>query len=201
MQRLSNKLSDILYLDQIAHTEAVRTLPVRRRVGYAMMSAALIFIALMSMVGLALLVAFLLYPVLVFELHNLGDKFLLAAAVICTFLVLLGFTSGAIAREVLPGDDLAVSVTRSLRRGVILGFIVGLIFGMIWMFTVRISGLYVQLNTFYETRVYFMDFVKFGLVIALSVGLPFGVLNAVRSAAGHLALAWMRRPESTQTET
>ena len=191
------RFSEVPYLSHIQHVEAVRTLPLSRRIAYSLLSAVGVVGAFVAMVALSIGLAFLLFPLIAGELLSLGDEFLLGASVVSTYFIMVGFAGNPVPRTIRPGDSLTGSMSRAFRSGLVIGLVTGFFFGMLWIFTVRISGIYVQLNTFYGTRVYLMDFIRYGIVIALSVAVPFAVFRALFSIIGHLALDLVRRDKKT----
>lgn len=179
---------NIPYLSHIQHTEAVRTLPLHRRMLYMVLSLMATLVSFMALVLIAVGLAFLAFNLLIGGSQSMGDQFLLVSAVVCTFMVAIGFTSNPIPRQLAPGDTLAACVNRNFRRGLWIGLIIGFTFGLIWILTVRISGFYVQLNTFFGQQVYLDEILLYAVVIAIATTPTFALFRALFSAIGHWSL-------------
>jgi len=187
------KLSEIAYLSHIEHVEAVRTLPIPRRIMYALLSLGSVLLAITFAVVVSTALALFLVHAFTGHVTTMGDRFLVVASVVSAYMILIGISGNPVPRTIAPGDSLNKLMRRVLRNGLLIGAIGGFIFGVIWLATVRISSLYVQLNTSYDVRVDVGEILVYGLAIMIAVAVPFALFRAFYALSGYLTLHVVRQ--------
>lgn len=177
---------------RIEHFEALRKLPLGRRIQYAIWFNTF---AIIIFAGLCTLSVFLLLPIVEATIPrnwSIGDHILVVFSILCTFLISVGMTGGELPENITPKDTLRHVILRAGRNGFLMGFFVGVVFGMIWAFAVRIGLLYSQLNIITSQAVFLEDLLVYGSLMGLFIAPMFGLFRACTSGLSYGLLSLMK---------
>lgn len=178
-------------LSQVEHVALVNRLPVQKRFVYVLVSTLVIWTGFAVAIGLSLLLAILLFGVFVTPLETTNDVVILAIPIVCAVLALVGFSSHPGLTHVRAEDHAASTFQRTFKAGLWRGLVGGLVFGMLWSLTLRVSNIYIELNTILDVDFRADELLVYSLLIALAVAPTFALLRAITSVSSHLVLYWL----------
>lgn len=177
---------------RIEHFEALRQLPIGRRIQYALWFNGLLIIVFAGLCAISTVVLLPIIQSVIPRRWSIGDYALVVMSIVCTFFVAIGMTGGELPERITPKDTLRHIILRSGRQGLITGFFVGMIFGCIWAMAVRVGLLYAQLNTIYGQAVFIEDVILYGGLMGLFIAPMFGVFRMWSSGLSYGLLALMK---------
>ncbi|PJF28109.1 MAG: hypothetical protein CUN52_13610 [Phototrophicales bacterium] len=177
---------------RIEHFEALRQLPIGRRIQYALWFNGLTIITFAGLCAISIVVLLPIIQSAIPRRWSFGDYVLVTISIICTFFIAIGMTGGELPERITPKDTLRHIILRSGRQGFITGFFVGVGFGMMWAVAVRVGLLYAQLNTIYGQAVFLEDLILYGGLLGLFIAPMFGLFRICTSGLSYGLLALMK---------
>lgn len=194
MKQPSLRLADTPLLSDIEAAETLRRLPLVRQIAYFTVTTLVTLLALALAVALSsVLMAGLLNLLLAYAFTV--DNLLMFAffPVVLAYLLALGISAQAHTETVKPHESLPYRTRQALRHGLYGGVIVGFVFGCVWYFVVYIGVIYIDLNTIFDTGLSVMDFITFGLTLALAVAPLMALYRVLVTVIGPVTLHRLRR--------
>lgn len=193
MKQRSLRLVDTPLLSQVEATETLRRLPILRQVAFVLVTALGTLLTLALALALSAgLMALLLNLLLAYAFTIDNVMMFCLFPVTLAYMLALGISEQAHMETVKPHESLVYRVRQALRHGLMGGAIVGFVFGCMWYFAVYIGVIYIDLNTVFDTGLSLVDFITFGLVLAVSVAPFLAVYRVLVTALGPVTLHRLR---------
>lgn len=180
-------------LSRIEHSEALRKMPIHRRVQYTFLYNTLILLIFVLLCALSIVILLPIIESSIPRRWTLGDYILVGISIVATFFVAIGFTGSELPEHITPKDTVLNTILRAGRFGLVTGFCVGFVFGLIWAFAVRIGLLYVQLNTIYGQTVFIEDLLRYGALMAIFIAPMFALFRMSTSGLSYGLLWFLRK--------
>lgn len=177
---------------RIEHFDQLRSLPLGRRLQYALWFNVFTLIIFAGLCTLSVLVLLPIVESVIPRRWSMGDYVLVAISVLCTFFVAIGMTGGELPEQITPRDTFRRVILKAGRNGAITGFFVGVVFGIIWAMSIRVGLLYAQMNTIYGQAVFLEDLLLYGGLMGLFIAPMFGLFRACTSGLSYGLLSLMK---------